>query len=212
MMNKKLYWDDQGAVSSIRKVLSEGNVVAGTSDTIPGLLAPISLQGVMFLDEIKKRRDKPYLVLIESKKKLLRFIDKEKIHHIESLLEYCWPGPLTVILPPKKEVPSYALSKEGTIALRVPNHEGLLTLLKDFDGLFSTSANIADQPVPKTADEIDPSILEKVAYLVVDSIEVGTSKPSTILDCTGKQIKVVREGEYSVGELEKIYGQQFIKK
>ena len=211
-MNKKLYWDDQGAVSSIRKVLSEGNVVAGTSDTIPGLLAPISLQGVMFLDEIKKRRDKPYLVLIESKKKLFRFIYKKKIYHIESLLEYCWPGPLTVILPPKKEVPSYALSKEGTIALRVPNHEGLLTLLKDFDGLFSTSANIADQPVPKTADEIDPSILEKVAYLVVDSIEVGTSKPSTILDCTGKQIKVVREGEYSVGELEKIYGQQFIKK
>jgi len=100
-------------------------------------------------------------------------------------------------------------SPEGTIAIRVPDHAGLQNLLAHFPGLFSTSANCAGDPVPTSVAVIDPEILTRVAYVITDEpesaqVEPGQKKaPSTIIDCTGPEVKIVREGAFSLAQLRK---------
>ena len=101
------------------------------------------------------------------------------------------------------------------IALRVPKHQHLQKLLQNFNGLFSTSANIAGKSVPRSIDDLDEDLIKSAAYVVVDSMNdklvksQQEIKPSTILDCSGDDIKVVREGAYPIDYLEKIAGKRF---
>lgn len=89
-------------------------------------------------------------------------------------------------------------------------------MLRNFDGLFSTSANLSGKPVPATLDAIPESIIEQVAHIVLDrDIDYSAKQktvPSTILDCSDMKnsgIRVVREGAYAIKILEGYYGAQF---
>jgi tRNA A37 threonylcarbamoyladenosine synthetase subunit TsaC/SUA5/YrdC len=127
------------------------------------------------------------------------------------LTQLLWPGPLTLIFKARPDLPSWAKAADGTVSLRVPAHEGLLVLLNHFPGLFSTSANVSGQPLPMRVEDIDPHILEKAEVLVVEEMPGETKLPSTILDCSGPRIKIVREGAYSRQLLEKATGYCFDK-
>ena len=97
-------------------------------------------------------------------------------------------------------------SKEGTVALRCPRHEGLLGILAHFDGLFSTSANKSGLPVAKTYQELDHDLLHDVDYVVLDRDLAPNDVPSTIIDVTSSEVKVIRPGAYPVEKLERLCG------
>jgi L-threonylcarbamoyladenylate synthase len=198
---RKLYWNDSNSRALIvQKLLSE-KVVVGSSDTVLGLLAPVTRHGCLLLNEIKVRKDKPYIILIESALKASHFVPAQELARVTKLLESCWPGPLTLIFKAREDLPSWAKASDGTVSLRVPSHPGLLAILPHFQGLFSTSANVSGQPVPLQVEDIDTSILSQVAALVVDQDIQEANLPSTILDCSGSQIKVIRQGAYSIERL-----------
>jgi L-threonylcarbamoyladenylate synthase len=197
---KPLFWDNLATMQYVAKVLQEGNVVLAEGDTVLGLLADVSEQGRTQLDHIKSRSQKPYLILIGSPQKAFNFIEiaEDKIFQTEKLIKKCWPGPVTLIFKAKTDVPLYLKSADGTVALRVPDHAGLLQLLSHFNGLFSTSANNSGQPVPHSVDEVDQSILQAVACVVMNDAHKKTESalPSTIIDCTGDELIVVRQGAF----------------
>ncbi len=213
MLIKYISWASSVDRALLARSLRGGGISIGSSDTVIGFLAPLTLEGYKNLDAIKKRADKPYLVVIGDQSKLTSFTDQPITPGILSLMASCWPGPVTLIFKAKAELPDYVKSNEGTVAVRVPDHPGLLVLLKEFPGLFSTSANLHGKPIPESISQIDPKILESVAYVVTDNVTGahGSSKPSTILDCTGDQIRVVRKGAYPIEPLEAAYGAKFIK-
>jgi len=93
-------------------------------------------------------------------------------------------------------------SAQGAIAIRIPQHSGLLSVLQKTGPLFSTSANKAGQPVPHDMQDIDASLLEAVACVVSENeSEVKPqSAASTILDCTHDEINVVRQGDFVLDE------------
>ena len=199
-----LFWGDASTVTRVEKELSAGKVVLAEGDTVLGLLADVSAEGRGQLDEIKNRSKKPYLILIETPQKAFNFIeiDKEKIFQTEKIMDKCWPGPVTLIFKAKTGIAAYAQSADGTVALRVPDHAGLLKLLAHFDGLFSTSANNTGEPVPMAVEEVSDSILDAVACLVVnDQIKPESAVPSTIIDCTGESLVVVRQGAFDASNL-----------
>jgi len=208
MKKRSLNWDKNGTISLLEVSLTNNKVILGGSDTVVGLLAQVSIEGKLALDKIKIRENKPYIILINAIDKLNNFISQDINPNLQRLIESCWPGPLTLIFNSNKNI--FYLN-QVTVAIRVPNHQGLLKLLKFFPGIFSTSANLSGQPVPKSIEEVDVKILEKVDYIVENKQKYPTLIPSTILDCTGQTIKVVREGAYDIKELEKIYGEPFIK-
>ncbi len=200
-MIETIEWQDVSAVEKIKNAIKKGNLVAGTSDTVPGLLASLTQEGQDALNRAKQRRDMPYLVLAHSSDQIASLTDAINHEPIASLAAEFWPGPLTLILPAKKEAPAYAQSASGGIAVRIPAHDGLLKLLAQTGPLFSTSANRSGHPVPTTLAELDPEIKAQVALLVKDD-DQKEKMPSTILDCTGEGIKIMREGAISQRRLQ----------
>lgn len=209
MEEKNLIWDSVDSIDQLRLLLQQDQVVMGSSDTVFGLLANVTESGFLKLNEIKGRTVKPYIVLIENVDKLNYFAEMDLSDSVLRLLTFCWPGPLTVILPAKMGLPKFIQSVDQKIALRVPQHAGLLALLHDFNGLFSTSANLAGEPVPNLLADVSPAVIEKVAAIVLDRHGIdhaNTSLPSTILDYSDGVLRLVRAGAYGLDSLERIYG------
>ncbi len=203
-MKKIRNWDDSTIQGEVISLIQSGKLIAGTSDTVVGFLASLAESSFQALNRIKNRQGKPYLVLVRDAKQAALFTDAFDSEPLRTLVNHCWPGPVTLIVPAKKTVPRYMLSSTGAIALRVPNHIGLQAILQHVDGgLFSTSANVAGDPIPETVQDIDQSIIDQVA-LVVDDRKHVPSKPSTILDCTKSEIRIIRQGAYSREQLRKL--------
>lgn len=211
VQNEKSYlWSDPIVIKKVVDLLHRGSIILSTTDTVLGLLAPLSQSGRFYLDTIKKRQTKPYIVLLPSKDQLDHFIEPIENFHIENLVHFCWPGPLTLLFKAKRSVPAFVTSSVGTIAIRVPDHVGLQAVLAQCGGLFSTSANLLDQTVPHTLAEVDPTIINAVACIIDDEHHMAHHPAaSTILDCSRGDIRVVREGAYSIDALQTIAGIQF---
>lgn len=212
MFKRYLIWSKPASRGILEDSLGCGEVCITSSDTVLGFLAGLTFQGFQKLDSLKQRSNKSYLLLIGDTSRVSFFVDTPLSPELERMIDSCWPGPVTLIFKAKESLPSYIKGPEGTVALRVPQHEGLLSILKDVPGLFSTSANLHGRPIPETVSAIDPVILESVACVVTDEHEESQNDrlPSTLLDCTGDRIRVIRRGAYRVDELEALYGQSFI--
>lgn len=198
-----LSWSDADTIDCVEKKLRKGDVVLAEGDTVLGLLADVSQKGSAQLDFIKKRSKKPYLLLLADKQKVFNLIeiDQVKISQIEKLMNACWPGPITMIFRANDPASHMITSANGTIAIRIPDHAGLQALLQRCDCLFSTSANVGGQPVPTTLQEVDASIKTSIACIVRNASASVSALPSTIIDCTGQKITVVREGAFPVKKL-----------
>lgn len=200
---KPLFWGSQSTLEQVEKELKDGNVVLAGGDTVFGLLADVSEVGYAKLDCIKKRSKKPYLLLVANQEKAFRLIEKNKtkICQIEKLINICWPGPATLIFRAKASVPQGVKSPEGNVAIRIPDHAGLLQLLQHFDALYSTSANTSGKEVPGTLQDVEDDIMQAVACVVLNENQAESIVPSTIIDCTGERIKIIRNGAFPVEKL-----------
>ena len=200
MTPKKLYWNDHSTINSL------------TQSLLAGKLSRFNFQKLNTLKGA--RTNKPYLVLIANSEKILKFVEPNSLSpQILNLLKQCWPGPLTVVFKAKNALPNFLKSPDGTIALRCPQHSGLLQLLNNFDGLFSTSANRSSQPATNSISEVDFNIVNAVKYLVDEPMQIqGNTMASTIIDATvPDSLKLLREGAFPITKLEQIYGTKIIK-
>lgn len=198
-----LSWHNETDIEKIIFLLKSDSVVVGPSDTVIGLLARTTKSGSDTLNQIKHRSGKSYITLIKSKDLLNSYIQMPLPIQIENIIAKFWPGPLTIVFKAKKDLPDYLIGENNTISLRVPDHEGLQKLLSVFDGIFSTSANLSGNPVPKLIAELDPFIQNQVAGIIDDEGK-NQGLPSTIIDCSGDQIKLLREGAIPWQEIEKL--------
>jgi len=122
-----------------------------------------------------------------------------------ALMEACWPGPLTVILSAQPSLAWDLGETQGTVALRVPNHEAALALLARTGPLAVTSANRTGSPATTTADDAKHQLGDAVSvYLDGGDSPLGVA--STIVDATGPALRIVREGGVSGDRLVEIVG------
>lgn len=207
----KLYWQDPDIQKQITDSLQKNKVLITTTDTVLGLLANVTQSGFDNLNQIKGgRQQKPYIVLISDISKLSYFTGNGPLPtQIQKILSVCWPGPLTAVFGSKPDLPDFLRSGSNTVAVRCPNHPGLLGVLQSFNGLFSTSANKSGYPQPTSIGDVDQELISKVDFVVNDR---GGSQlqPSTILDFSrfgqDKKIYLLRHGAFSLHEIEKISG------
>jgi tRNA threonylcarbamoyl adenosine modification protein (Sua5/YciO/YrdC/YwlC family) len=110
------------------------------------------------------------------------------------------PGPYTYILDANSNVPKILGIKKKTVGIRIPDNPILLEILKELGKpMMSTSVHDDDEVLEYTTDpELIHERYENVVDLVIDG-GYGDNIPSTIIDCTGEEIVVVREGK---GEIE----------
>lgn len=186
-------------VKEIVSQLKDGKVMLAPSDTVLGLFAICSAETKLKIDDIKKRHKKPYLILASSMSQVEQFAVVPKV--VKKLLYKFWPGPLTCVFRAQESLPAHMCSKGRTVAIRIPDQEEMLDILKEVGSLFSTSANLAKQNIPEVLAEIPKELLDKVDILAVDKNAVYPQSPSTIIDCTSGKVRIVREGVIPFGKL-----------
>ena len=196
-----LSWKSHKIDDLLKKELEHKKAFLCSTDTVLGLMAPATQNGKETLDAIKKRTNKPYLIILGSLSQIEYFIDKNVQTTMNPVFKKIWPGPITLILPAKKGLAEYYTSMEKTVALRLPKHKGLQKAALYYQGVFSTSANIHGMPIPESIDEVDQSILKHIAAIITDKEPKKATAASTIVDCTKKPYIIVREGAYQKEKL-----------
>ena len=128
-----------------------------------------------------------------------------------ALAEAFWPGPLTLVLPGGQgRLPGILRGPEGGIAVRHTSHAGVARLVKELAfPITSTSANRPGSPPAPGAAGVTEAFAESVAdgtLLVLDGGVLGNVPPSTVVDCTASESRLVREGAIPRAELRRRVG------
>jgi len=185
------------------QIINEGGIVIFPTDTVYGIgCDPYNQKGVLSLYKIKKReKTKPFPVIGYSKKeleKIAEFNDKA-----EKIAELFWPGPITLILKVKDENIRKSLGLGKKIAVRVPNNQCALSLLKECKLLVATSANISG-----TTSLTDPNDCKRDLNgydLLLDGGILSDDGESTIVEIDGNKLSIVRSESVSEEELKKLF-------
>lgn len=181
-------------------ILHKGGLVAFPTDTVYGLGA-LAFNGTA-VESIYLAKDRPIEkaipVLIGDVMDLERVSD-DIPDYARALASRFWPGPLTVIVPKKPTLPE-AVSATSTIGVRVPDHPVARELLRATGPMAVTSANISGQPSPASAQEVFDQLKGRIE-LIIDGGRTPGGVPSTLVDCTGSEIKVLREGPISLEQI-----------
>lgn len=122
------------------------------------------------------------------------------------LMERFWPGPLTLVLPARQDVPAEITGGQDSIALRMPNHSVALSVLRQFGGaLVAPSANRFGHVSPTCAQHVRDSLGSAVDY-VLDGGSCRYGLESTIVSLLQDRPQILRPGALSLRELESVLG------
>jgi L-threonylcarbamoyladenylate synthase len=179
-------------IRKIADVIRRNGVVLMPTDTIYGLHAlATSEAAIERITALKEREEaKPFVVLGASMSQF-EAIGVEFSDRTRRILEELWPGPLTAVLSLNKTIAASRGAK--SLAVRVPDLQWLRELLTLSGPLASTSANISGRP-PIAAPEDAPRDWHDRLDAIVDAGR-REGKPSSIVDFTGDEPRLIREGE-----------------
>lgn len=177
-------------------LLREGGVVALPTDTVYGLCAVAADRAaVERIYEIKARDPaQPIPLFVASIEQAELIVDMNDA--ARALAARFWPGALTIVLRKKPRYESRALAGGASAGVRVPDDAALREIAAQLGPLTGTSANIAGREECHTAAEVLAQ-LSGVVDLVVDAPVAAAGLPSTIMDCSGEVVTVVRDGAIS---------------
>jgi L-threonylcarbamoyladenylate synthase len=186
------------------RILSAGGLVAFPTDTVYGVGAhAFQPQAVEKIYAAKIRpRDKAIPLLLAAPDDLS--LVAESVPPVVHLLaERFWPGGLTLILR-KRAIVSDAVSPGPTVAVRVPDHPITQALIAAMGApLAATSANLAGNPSPVTAQEVVRELGGRIE-LILDGGPCPGGVPSTVLDLTTDPPTILRSGAITEGDIRDI--------
>lgn len=195
---------DPRRVRQIVEVLRNGGVIIYPTDTVYGMGCDITNQkAVEKICRIKginpKKHNFSFVCAdLSNISQYTRVITKP----VFKMMKKGLPGPFTFILEASSHVPKILHSNKKTVGIRVPNHGIPKAIVEELgQPILSTSIRDEDEIIEYSTDP--ELIFEKYQNLVDVVIDggYGSNMPSTILDCTGDEVVVVREG---LGQLEEI--------
>jgi L-threonylcarbamoyladenylate synthase len=184
------------------RIIAAGGVIAYLTDTFYGLGAdPLNPAAVARIRALKGREDdKPILLLISDADEVDRFIEQSGFFKMIAMGK--WPAPLTLIGVSRPEVPTELTAGTNSLGLRLPDNESARSLVRACGGaLTATSANVSGQPPARTAKEVENYFPEGID-LIIDGGDASATQPSTVLDLSGSEVRLIREGVISREELE----------
>ncbi|HET9778917.1 MAG TPA: L-threonylcarbamoyladenylate synthase [Propionibacteriaceae bacterium] len=192
------------AYEAAREAITDGECIVLPTDTVYGIgVDAFSAEAVQRLLDAKKRgRDMPPPVLI-AEPVLFRTLAVDVPATAQALVDKHWPGALTVICRIQPSLQMDLGDTEGTIALRVPDHELARDILRQTGPMAVSSANISGQPAALTCDEAIEQLGDAVSvYLDGGPLGGAGGAPSTIVDFSrGEDGEVLRRGGISVEKL-----------
>ena len=174
--------------------LRAGGVVAFPTETVMGLgVVYDNMTAYDRLNYLKgKRENKPYTLMIGKVEDIEKFAYVDE--RAKKLVNKYMPGPLTLLLNAKDTVPSYVTHETGVVGVRVSDHHIVSELINKVNKpLLVPSANPSNQEPATTVDKVLIYFSDALDY-IIDNDSNGET-PSTIVDLTKKEAKIIREGK-----------------
>ncbi len=201
--------DTPDAIAFAVSLLRSGHVIAVPTDTVYGVASDgLNPDAIRRLYEVKERpADKPIPLLLA---------DIDDVWHVirsfpagaHRLAQAFWPGPLTLILPARPELPGVLLAGGDTVGVRIPAHNDLRKLIRRLGRpLAATSANLSGHPPALTAQDVLEQLGGRIP-LILDGGRTPGGRPSTVVDCTGDDPVILREGPISEEDVRRVWAGQ----
>jgi len=176
-------------------ILKNCGIIAYPTETFYGLGAKFDMIDTLKrLYEIKKRPQEKAMPLIIGSKELLSTVAASVSVKAISLMERYWPGPLTLILPAKENLSDFITAGTRKVAVRIPGESFALQLARTANfPLTATSANPSGMPPAQDAETVLRYFEDKID-LIIDGGPAPGGLPSTIVEATGNEIRLLRQG------------------
>ena len=186
---------DPAHIAQAAEQLRAGAVIAFPTDTLYAVAAraadPVAVARLYEVKERPSRQPMVWLVLDLAQVERFAVVSAAAAE----LMARFWPGPLTLVLPAR------TLTDGPTIAVRAPDHDVALALLRALgEPIASSSANPAGRPPPVDADQVIAGLGDRLD-VVLDGGPCRIGQPSTILDLAGATPRILREGAIPASEL-----------
>jgi tRNA threonylcarbamoyl adenosine modification protein (Sua5/YciO/YrdC/YwlC family) len=175
------------------ELLRAGQVIAFPTDTVYGLAVDPFRPGAADRVFAAKRRPREVsLPVLVTGTEMALSLATAVPDAARALMARFWPGPLTVVIPSRPGLEADLGEDEATIGVRCPDHPVPLALCAAAGPLATTSANRHGEPTLTTATEVAEVFGDEVAVV----LDGGTchGSPSTVVDCTGVEPRLLREG------------------
>ena len=185
------------------RVLNNHQVIAFPTETVFGLgVFYDDYEAYELLNRIKRRKeDKPYTMMLSKVEDISRYADVDGRYF--KLIKKYMPGSLTILVKSKDSVPSYVTHGTSVLGIRIPSNKEALDLLEYVKKpLLVPSANRADEKPALSKEEVKAIFGDEVKVVVPGQISSG--EPSTIIDITGSEIKLIRKGPIPLEELNQL--------
>jgi L-threonylcarbamoyladenylate synthase len=172
--------------------LKKGEVGIIPTDTIYGISCLSSLkEKVESIYEIKGREfSKPFIILISDIDDLIKFNISPTDNETNIIKKY-WPGPVSIILDVPQNELAYLHRGNNSLAFRLPNDSGLLSILEKTGPLVSTSANISNNPPIKNSGEAKIHFDNKLDFML-DIGLLPERNPSRIVEIRNGIENIIR--------------------
>lgn len=200
METKIVTADSPNAITSALEILLSGGLVAFPTDTVYGVGSlAFHEKAIESIYAAKDRAiEKAIPVLIADESDLIKVAEEIPLYAMR-LINRFWPGPLTVLVPKKPTLPDL-VSATPNVGVRVPDHDVARSLLRLAGPMAVTSANISGKDSPTTAQQVYAQLKGRIA-LIIDGGQTPGGVPSTLVDCTGDEIQILRAGPISKEDL-----------
>jgi tRNA threonylcarbamoyl adenosine modification protein (Sua5/YciO/YrdC/YwlC family) len=190
-------------IKTIIECLKEGGIIIYPTDTVYGLGCDITQHKA--IERIARIKH------IDPKKAQFSFICYDLSHlsdyaksvdtPVFRMLKKALPGPYTFILPASRMVPKLLKTKKDTVGIRVPDNNICRTIVKELGNpIMSTTLPIEDYVEEYTDPEIIYEKFGSQVDIVIDGGPGGMGF-STVVDCTGQEPVLIREGMGSFEEI-----------
>lgn len=194
-------------VQAAANIIKKGGLVAFPTETVYGLGADaLNPQAVSALFEAKKRPlDNPPIVHVENTNDV-HTLAQHVSPKADTLMKEFWPGPLTLVFKRSKAVPDVTVAGLDTVAVRMPQHNVALALIKESGcPIAAPSANLAGKPSPTSAEHVFADLNGRIDA-ILDGGPTRIGVESTVLDLSVTPAMVLRPGGTPLEALKQVLG------
>ena len=203
-MDTKVLAADQQSLAQASALLKAGQLVAFPTETVYGLGAnALDRNAVLKIFEAKGRPgDNPLIVHIHDRAQLAGICETDET--AEKLMDAFWPGPLTLIMPKKPEIPLEVTAGLDTVAVRMPSHPVALAMLQACGlPVAAPSANRSGKPSPTSAEHVRVDMEGRIP-MILDGGSCQVGLESTVLTVCQDIPCILRPGGITKDMLENV--------
>lgn len=198
-------------VTQASSKILQGELVVFPTETVYGIGALMSnAAAVQKIFDVKGRPSKNPLIVhiadFEQLDELVRGVSPSA----KKLMKAFWPGPLTICFQKSKNVPDIVTAGLPTVCVRMPDHELARQLLREVgEPIAAPSANLSGRPSTTTFEDAKRQLAQKgVHFLDGGSTPLGIE--STVVDCSGEIVRLLRPGAISQMQIEEVLGESLL--